>query len=127
MSMEDIERDLEKLKYQVKMLSYTIDPERHPIESMVLEMDWDGGQLSKAHDIFEVYDKKLDAEEDVNWTEFEMALRNEFGIDYQTVKSIILAFFINHQWTDVCKGYAMSFEPTTPVEFHRITRGDENS
>ena len=126
MSKEDILRDLEKLKYQVKILGHTIDSERYPIESLVLGISWDEGQLTKAHDIFEKYDGKLNAKEEINWHAFEKELCDEFGINYQTVKSIILAFYSNHQWTDVCKSYAMSFEPTTPVEFHRITRGEES-
>jgi hypothetical protein len=85
-------------------------------------MNWDDAQLNKAHDVFQVYHEKLENGEEVNWTEFEIALRDEFGIGYQTVKSIVLAFFNNHQWVDVCHGYAMSFEPTTPIEFHSITR-----
>ncbi|MCI0551773.1 MAG: YhaI family protein [Anaerolineae bacterium] len=125
MSEADIMRELEKLKYHVKTLSHTIDSERFPVESLVLEMDWDENQLDRAHDIFEEYSNKIEAKEQITWHNFEMALRDEFNIGYQTVKSIVLAFYKNDQWVEVCKGYAMSFEPTTPVEFHRITRGDK--
>ena len=52
-----------------------------------------------------------------------VSLKNVFNINYQTVKSIVLAFWRNHQWTNVCYGYAMSFEPTIPIEFHQIIRG----
>lgn len=124
MSEEDIMRELEKLKYHIKTLSRTIDSERFPVESLVLEMDWDETQLDRAHDIFEEYSNKIETKEQITWHNFEMALRDEFNIGYQTVKSIVLAFYKNDQWVDVCKGYAMSFEPTTPVEFHRITRGE---
>jgi hypothetical protein len=122
MSYEDLAKDIKKLQYQVKVLSQCVDYERYPVESLILEMNWDDGQLNRAHDIFEKYDEKIRANEEVNWREFEMALRDEFSIGYQTVKSIILAFYKNHQWGEVCHGYAMSFEPATPVEFHSITR-----
>lgn len=122
MTIEEIAEKIEKLQYQVSVLSECVDYDRYPVQRLILSMNWDDAQLNKAHDIFQVYDKKLENGEEVNWTEFEMALRAEFDIGYQTVKSIILAFFNNHQWVDVCHGYAMSFEPTTPIEFHSITR-----
>jgi len=123
MNIEELAAEIRKLKYQIKTIAYTIDYERYPVESLILEMDWDENQISEAHDIFEKYDNKLREGEEVNWVEFEMELRDHFQIGYQTVKSIVLAFYRNDQWVDVCKGYAMSFEPTTPVEFHQITRG----
>lgn len=125
MSIEELAEELQKLKYQVRVLGETVDYDAHPVESLVLSMDWGEGDIDRAHDIFEKYDNKLEAKEPVNWAEFEMELRTEFNIGYQTVKLIVLAFFKNHQWTNVCYGYAMSFEPTTPVEFHQITRGGE--
>jgi hypothetical protein len=125
MSTEDILRELAKLKYQLKMIGDTIDAERYPIESLILEMDWDNQQLERAHDIFEEYDKKINANDAIIWRDFEMALRNEFHIGYQNVKSIVLAFYDNDQWVEVCKAYAASFKPTIPSEFHRIMRGDK--
>ncbi|UDM06391.1 DUF1878 family protein [Halomonas sp. NyZ770] len=122
MNIEELAESIKKLQYHVKILGECIDYDRHPVEALILSMDWDESQIDKAHDIFERYDEKLNNKEEVNWMEFEMALRDEFSIGYQTVKSIILAFYRNHQWVEVCHGYAMSFEPTTPVEFHSITR-----
>jgi hypothetical protein len=125
MTLEEIERELAKLRYQVRLLGHTVDPERRPIESLILEFDWEEGQLTKAHDIFEEYDNKLNNGQDINWHEFEHKLRGEFDIGYQEVKSIITAFYQNHQWTAVCEGYAKSFEPAVPVEFHRIVQSDD--
>ena len=121
MNIEEISRELEKLKYQVRTLGETINYRAHPVEALILSLDWGEGDIDRAHDIFEKYDNRLEAGEAVNWHDFEHELR----IGYQTVKSIVLAFYENHQWTNVCHGYAMSFEPTTPVEFHRITRGED--
>lgn len=125
MTNHELVEQIKKLQYQVKTLAHCIDYERHPVESLVLSMDWDDSQLNKAHDIFQKYDEKLERKEEINWYEFEHELEVEFKIGYQTVKSIVLAFFNNHQWVDVCNAYAMSFEPTTPVEFHCITRKSE--
>lgn len=122
MNIDEVIEKLNKLEYQVSVLSDCIDSDRYPVQSLILSMNWDDNQLNKAHDIFQIYDEKLENKEEVNWTAFEHTLRDEFSIGYQTVKSIILAFYNNHQWVDVCHGYAMSFEPTTPIEFHSITR-----
>ena len=122
MNNHELVEQIKKLQYQVQTLAHCIDYERYPVESLVLSMNWDNSQLNRAHDIFQKYDEKLGKTEERDWFEFEHELRDEFGIGYQTVKSIVLAFFNNHQWVDVCHGYAMSFEPTTPIEFHSITR-----
>ncbi|MDF9401523.1 hypothetical protein [Vibrio sp. 1180_3] len=122
MTLEELSAVVEKLQYHVSILSDCVDYERYPVERLILSMNWDNAQLNRAHDIFQKYDELLANEEDVNWMAFEHELRDEFNIGYQTVKHIVLAFFNNHQWVEVCHGYAMSFEPTTPVEFHQITR-----
>jgi hypothetical protein len=121
MNIEQLTVEFEKLQFHVKLLGEALDHRNRPVESLVLSLNWSEADLDKAHDIFEEYDMK--PKEDINWKEFERALCEQFGINYQTVKSIVLAFFDNHQWNEVCHGYAMSFEPTTPIEFHRITRG----
>ncbi len=122
MTIEEIMADLEKLKYHVRVLADTVDYSQYPIESLILSLDWDESQIERAHDIFEKYDDFLKNNTPIKWNAFERELTTEFNINYQTVKSIILAFFKNDQWVEVCRGYAMSFEPSTPVEFHSITR-----
>jgi hypothetical protein len=116
---ETVQKQLDKLRYQLRLLGETIDHREYPIPALVLELDWDDCDLNRAHDIFEKYDTKLEASEEINWRAFEMELRDTFGIGYQTVKSIVLAFFDNSQWQSVCTAYAKAFEC---VEFHRITR-----
>lgn len=118
--MEDYKKEIEKLKYQLKLVGETIDYKSNPILSLVIELDWGEEDLETAHDIFEEYDNKLENNEDVNWTEFEFRLRNRFEIGYQTVKSIILAFYRNHQWRKVCKGYAKEHDV---LEFKEINYG----
>ncbi|MDZ4202063.1 MAG: hypothetical protein U1C96_07985 [Gallionella sp.] len=116
---ETIQEQLDKLRYQLRLLAETIDHREYPIPALVLELDWDDKDLNRAHDIFEKYDAKLEASEEINWGAFEMELRDTFSIGYQTVKSIVLAFFDNSQWQSVCTAYAKKYEC---VEFHRITR-----
>lgn len=125
MNIEELADAVQKLRYQIEILSECVDYERYPVEHLILSMNWDESQINKAHDIFEDYDKLLQNNMQVDWSGFERILCDEFKINYQIIKSIILAFYRNHQWTAVCRGYAMSFEPTTPVEFHCITRRSE--
>ena len=122
MNLNEISKEIEKLKYHIRILGESIDYHNHPVESLILSMDWDEKDINRAHDIFEKYDEKINSDEEVEWYDFENELKDEFIIGYQTVKQIVLAFYNNHQWTDVCYQYAMSFEPNTPVEFHQITR-----
>lgn len=92
---ENIQKQIEKLHYHIRLLAETIDYREHPIPALVIQMDWNDNDLNRAHDIFEEYDVKLEAGEDVNWKEFKMKLRDEFSIGYQTVKSIVIAFHAN--------------------------------
>ena len=117
--MTDIAKEIEKLKFHIRLLSETIDPSFNPIPALVIQLNWDDKNLDKAHDIFEKYDKQIEEKIDVSWHAFEHDLRDTFGIGYQTVKSIVLAFYRNHQWTEVCYQYAKEYEC---MEFHEITR-----
>lgn len=120
--MTDIENEIEKIKFHINLVGETLDSINNPIPALVIQMDWNAKDLDSAHDIFEKYDNMLEAKEEVNWHAFEHELRGKFDIGYQTVKSIILAFFRNHQWTEVCTLYARSCEC---VEFHEITRSKD--
>ncbi len=117
--MSDINNKIEKLRFHINLISESIDSESHPIPVLVIGMNWSNDDLNAAHDIFEKYDKLIEEKQDINWSAFEHELRDRFGIGYQSVKSIILAFYRNHQWTDVCQRYAKAYEC---LEFHEITR-----
>lgn len=105
--MDELRKEIEKLKYQIQLVGNTIDSDFYPVESLILSFDWDNDDLNKAHDIFEKYDKKIEAKENnINWTEFETELEKQFCISYQEVKVIILAFYKNRQWSEVCYQYA---------------------
>ncbi len=121
--MEHLEQEISKLKYQMSILISIVDSDKYPVESLILSMNWNDDDLNDAHDIFEKYDKKLETkEEDINWSAFEQELTSRFNISYQTVKIIIIAFYKNHQWVDVCYQYAKAY---TCVEFHSLIRDYE--
>ncbi|MDP2038448.1 MAG: DUF1878 family protein [Ignavibacteria bacterium] len=118
--MDDILKQIEKIKYQLRLIADTLDHVQYPIEALVIELDWSSEDLDAAHDIFEEADIKLEKKELVNWTEFELKLESRFGIGYQTVKDIVLAFYHNQQWGNVCRGYAKEHDV---IEFKEINYG----
>jgi hypothetical protein len=120
--MEEFEKRIEKLEYQISLLISTMDSDKYPVESMILYLNWNNEDLNKAHDIFEKYDNKLENKEDINWTAFEQELRKTFEIGYQTVKTIITSFYKNRQWSGVCYYYAKSHQC---MEFNSLIRDFE--
>ena len=117
--MWQYDEDILKIKYQLKMVMETIDNEQYPIQKLVLELDWNEDDLIKANDIFEEYSIKIENKEEINWTEFEVDLRKQLSIGYQTIKLIMLAFYKNDQWLHVCTGYA---NYSNVSEFHELLK-----
>jgi hypothetical protein len=115
----NIEKEIEKLKFQIQTIGETIDYEQYPLQELIISFDWSRENLNQAHDIFEKHDKKLNETEKFNSAEFEHELRDAFSIGYQEVKSIINAFYRNGQWTSVCMIYALE---NMVVEFHDIQK-----
>lgn len=117
--MEELVKKVEKLQFQMRLVGESLNSKEQPIASLVISMDWNESDLDRAHDIFEKYEEILESEEQPNWTAFEAEFNKEFGIGYQTLKSIVLSFHRNYQWTHVCEVYAKAKEC---MEFHEITR-----
>lgn len=111
--------EIQKIKFHLALLAEALDSRDHPIPTLVISLDWGQEQLSQAHDIFQKYDNILESDEVPNWNEFENEFAEQMGIHYQRLKSIVLSFYRNHQWTDVCSGYALA-KPVS--EFYEILR-----
>ena len=111
-----------KIRYQVSILGQTIDHKKHPVEALVLAKDWSEKELNKAHDIFERWDARLEKGEKISSGEFEADFSRELGVSYQGLKSIVLAFYNNGQWTNVCESYVDSFGKSPALEYHSIMR-----
>lgn len=122
MTMAEMAEIIEKLVYHVSLLGQTIDYEKHPVEALILSMDWSRADIDKAHDIFERWDKRLEKGGAMSTSEFESDFNRELGISYQGLKSVILAFYRNHQWTNVCEAYVDAFGTSPSVEYHSIMR-----
>lgn len=117
--MEELAKQIEKLKYQMRLVGDSLDSKAHPIASLVISMDWGDEELDKAHDIFEKYNNYLEAGDSPNWSAFEQEFQQQFGVGYQKLKLVVLAFHRNFQWGNVCTVYAKAKEC---MEFHEITK-----
>jgi hypothetical protein len=117
-----IEDRLAKLEFQVRLLAESLNPAESPIASLVIGFNWSEQELDAAHDIFEKFDGFLASEERINWHEFESDFKSRLRMSYQAVKSVVLAFYANGQWEDVCRSYALSFGDSVPIELKKITR-----
>jgi hypothetical protein len=118
----DVEHEIAKLKYHVKLLGDAVDWHEHPIAAMVVALDWSEDDLDKAQDIFDKYDRQVEAGGPTGF--FERELRDTFGIGYQTVKQIVLGFYHNSQFLDICCAYAKEQRVS---EFREILRDCENA
>jgi hypothetical protein len=102
----DMERELAKLRYHVRKLAGAISYNKHPIEHLVVMMDWSAEDLDDAFDIFQRYRSDLDNHGSMLASQLERDLCQRFDISYQTVKDIVLAFWRHHNYSDVCEEYA---------------------
>lgn len=118
--------DIEKIKYHIRLLAEALDYETHPIPSLVVSFDWDDNDLDAAHDIFEKYDKLLSEGSSPSWMDLERDLKSKFAIGYQSVKTIVNAFYRNSQWTNVCVWFAKGQEPSCPMELKHIIDVDNS-
>ena len=105
MNIEGLTTEIQKLEYQIKKLTYTVDHQKYPVEKLILEMDWSEKQFNEVNNIFEKYDNKLREGKEVEWTKFETAFKELFNICPETVKSIVEAFYRDGLWTNVCEKY----------------------
>ena len=87
------------------------------MERLKKEMGWDATTEVSIREIFKDYSVRISNGEKINWTAFEHELRDKFTIGYQTVKLIILAFYRNDEYLDVCTGYAAQHDV---LEFKEI-------
>ncbi len=121
---KEIIASIEKLKYHVKILGEAINYLEHPLESLIISMDWDEETLNKVHDTFEKYDELLQNNSEVSWSTFKNEIESKFGISYQSLKSVISAFYRNGMWTQVCVQYSKN-QPSAELDF--IIRENKNN
>lgn len=109
--------EIEKLKYHVSLLADCLPVDDDSYARLVIARNWGRDDIERAHDIFEKYSKQMEGGTKLNGSALESELEEAFGIGYQEVKGIVLTFWSNSQWTDVCRQYA---EQHQCMEFHRI-------
>lgn len=117
--MEDLLKKIDKLEFQMKLVGESISSEDNPIAALVISLNWGKDDLEKAHDIFEKYDNEIEVGNTPNWASFEGDFEDQLHINYQRLKSVVLGFYRNFQWTEVCTQYAKEHNC---IEFHSITK-----
>lgn len=122
MTIEELTEIVDKLTYHVSILGDTIDYDKHPVEALIISMNWSRADITKAHDIFERWEQRLEKGGSMSTGEFERDFQQELGISYQGLKSVILAFYRNHQWTNVCEAYVDAFRGAPSIEYHSIMK-----
>jgi len=122
-NIETIVARLEKLEFHIKLLAESLNHAENPIASLVVDFNWSSEDLDCAHDIFEMFDNKIREEEKINWYDLEREFNEKLNISYQGLKSVVLAFYRNGQWTEVCHAYASSFGDSVSIELKSIVQG----
>jgi hypothetical protein len=122
MTNEEIAVLIAKMQYQISAIGRTVDHKQYPVESLIVEFDWGQAEISLAHDIFEKWDKKIEAGESLSTGRFEADFAKELNIGYQELKSVVNAFYKNGQWTGVCEAYVDAFGDNPSIEYSSIKR-----
>lgn len=102
-----INKQLEKLKFQVKMLSDSVDYDKHPIGGVIVSMDFDQDQFDTLHNIFEKYNNMIITEQCTYQylSTFEYELKTALDIDEEKLSNVIFSFHQNYQWTSICDAW----------------------
>ncbi|WP_417453889.1 hypothetical protein [Kiloniella sp.] len=117
----NIDDEIEKLKFQVEMLGQAVDFEKFPITSLVFEFGWNKDQLDAVYNCFEEAENLLDDDSDsFNHAWFEQLFHKSVGVGYQGLKAIVLSFYREQRYMNVCVAYVKSMGERVSVEYHRI-------
>ncbi len=120
MNESEISKKIERLEYQVRCLSDTMNEDAHPIESLILSEDWGKEEFDKANAIFMEWDKRLTNGQPMNERRFEEDFQRELGLDYQGLKPVIISFYKNRSWMLVCEAYVDAFMGAASSEYSDI-------
>ena len=102
-------KKIERLEFQVRQLGISLDPTRHPLPQLIIEMGWGSLEFDILTSIFDSTLVKLRAEEAVDWIEFRKRLEEELSVGPPHLKAVITALHRNGQWTEVCRRYAREY------------------
>ncbi|MGA2636122.1 hypothetical protein [Methylocella sp.] len=122
MGDKEILQQLSKIEYHIRLLNEQFERGDLPsrVSSLIISNDWDERQINRAFEIFEEFEGKIDAAEEINHSEFEAAFVRHLDVDYQALKSVIGAFFDDDHYGRVCRAYVRSFKGKASSEYYRI-------
>lgn len=117
-----LNNEIKKLKYHITLLNNYSFHKMNPLDSLVISLNWSEEDLDKAHDIFEKYFFELKAKKEISclYSLIEQDFEKDLNIGYQLVKTVILSFFRENLWTEVCIAFVKSQGENPPIEFSEI-------
>ncbi|WP_417798908.1 hypothetical protein [Terasakiella pusilla] len=120
---EEIRAEITKLKFQVNTLGQAIDHETNPIAKLIFEFDWDEKKLDAVYHCFEKAENIIENKpETFNHAMFEHLFAENVGVGYQGLKAIILSFYRECRYINVCIEYVKSLGDAPASEYRSIVK-----
>src|SRR5690606_7777755 len=106
--MADVEVELTKLRYHIKLLADIVDHREYPTEWLIESQNWSEEEFDQLENLFEKYENRLESGGTLQMgdTSFERELKETFGLTFHSIKTIVKAFWRDDKWIDVCRAYA---------------------
>lgn len=117
MNIDELVKRIEKLEFHTKLLNESLHTSESPMASLAIAFGWSKSEFDVVFEIFGKFDQQLSNNEEINWSGFEREFDEKLHISCQDLKSIILAFYRNERYVNVCYAYVSSLGETLPVEF----------
>ena len=115
--LQQLKDQLEKMKFHINLIGETINYEKYPIPSLVIDLNWSSNDLNIAYNIFEDFEKRINhGETSLLHIDMQVEFEEKLNVNYQELKLVVLSFFYNNQFTEVCIEYAKSFGNSIPIE-----------
>ncbi len=102
----DIQLEIEKMKFHISELIGAVDYKSYPITHLVISFNLSEADLDNLHNLFDKYDKILSENPKQDISSIKSEFESMFNLGYQDFKHVILAFYRDEKWINVCQCYA---------------------
>jgi len=119
MDHAEMEDTIRRLRYHVGLLSEALPTQGNELTKLIVSFNWDDEDLDDARAIFDEYQQKCEQGKQITENSIEHDFRKRFDMHYQRFKSVVLAFYANREFRDVCIQFAFHQDV---LEFHPIMR-----
>ena len=123
--MSDINREIEKLRFQNQQLKEVGDYKKFPMIRLIVEHDYSESDINRIDDTFDKFQSELDAGNELNFVAVEKEFKDSCKIGRQTLKSVIEAYIAGRLFTDVCYAYINALDEPLVCPYNEIAKSDE--